>query len=257
MGALFSFQETRWTARTLLRRRSSSAVTVTSLALGIGAIVAVFSLVYAILLRPLPYANPERLVLMRELRPGPSGSAQRVSPGTFLDWAEHGGSFDAMAAWRTGFLTLQTERDSEDVDAAAVTGAFFRTLGVTPALGRAFDDEDVRRGEPVVVVSDGFWQRRLGADRAIVGTSLRLEGVSRRIVGVMRRDFAMPSERTELWTPLNLELLRTMRDQRFLGVVARIRETTSLAEARSQSDVVETLRVRPSVSRSASPSLPA
>ena len=190
------WQDLRYGVRALWKSPGFALVSVLVLALGIGANTAIFSVVNAVVLRPLPYADPDRLVAVWETMPG--NDARAVAPGNFVDWKAQNQSFAQLAAYSNAYLNLTDEGEPERLSVAAVTTDFFSTLGVAPAAGRTFSPEDEAREEAVVVLSHGLWQRRFGADARIVGRKLVLDGKPYAIAGVMPRGFAFP-ERAELW----------------------------------------------------------
>src|SRR4051812_18793577 len=144
-----------------------SVVLIATLGFGIGATIAVFSVVNAVLLRPLPYGDPQRLVVifetLRDIRTG------RASAGHFSDWTEQGTVFTSTAALQPGVFNLSTDQEPERIAGSRVTPSFFDVLHIAPALGRYFTADDVRRTERLVVLSHRLWQRRFGGDPAIVG----------------------------------------------------------------------------------------
>lgn len=214
-----------------------TATAIATIALGIGANTAVFSVVYAALLRPLPFPNPDRIVGVRaEIR----GERWSASPPDFVDWREQSRSFSGMAAINGYPRTLTGVGDPQSVPAASVTGDFFAVFGTTPAIGRAFDADELTFGHaPTVVLSDGLWRRAFGARRDIVGQSIQLDGKSVQVVGVMPPGFAYP-HRTQLWTPLAFSQsdLATQRGAHYVEVVARLRPSVGIDAADRDVDAV-------------------
>lgn len=199
-----------------------TAAAVATIALAIGANTAVFSVVYAALLRPLPYRNSDRIVaVLAEFR----GERWVASPPDFVDWRAQSRSFAAMAAINPYPHTLTGVGDPEVVPAASVTADFFDVFGVAPALGRPFDPNELTAGhEPTVILSDALWRQDFAARRDIIGASIQLDGKAARVVGVMPPGFAYP-RRARLWTPLAFSAndLATQRGAHYLDVVARLR----------------------------------
>jgi putative ABC transport system permease protein len=227
----------RFAFRRLLRSPGFAIVAALTLALGIGTNTAIFSVVDAALLRPLPYPDAGRIVRIYESR---DRGVWTMSPPNFVDFRDGAGSFTAMGASAETSYALTGEGPAEQVSAAAVTPAFFGALEVGPALGRTFSREE---GEPgtgdAVVLSHGLWQERFGGRPDIVGRSVRLDGRDRKVVGVMPRGFAYPRG-ARLWTPLSFtaDELATQRGAHYLDVVGRLRPGVSLEAARSDLDRV-------------------
>src|SRR2546423_1435550 len=180
--------DVRYAARSYAKAPSFTVVVLTTLALGIGASTAIFSMVNAILLQPLPLPAPERLVYATEINP--KGDTMSISWLNFLDWRAHSRSFEVLAASRDEPLTLTGTERAERLRGRRVTGNFFQAIRVQPALGRSLSDADDRAGaDPVVVVSDDFWRTRLGGNSSAIGQTLRLDDLAYTIVGVMPRGF--------------------------------------------------------------------
>ncbi len=226
----------RQAARRLLRAPGFTLVAVATLALGIGANTAIFSVVESVLLRPLPYPEPDRLVMLWEDFSRRGGDAKDwFSPGNFYDWREQNTSFTGMSAFTDYSPTLVDDAGAERLTAGAVTHGFFRVLGVAPLMGRTFTaDEDAPGSNHVAVLSYGFWQSRLGGAPDIVGRTISLDGEPTTVVGVMPRGFAFPvMPQTALWTPLGTDLANGPRAEIYLRVVARTKSGVTLAAARS------------------------
>ena len=219
----------RYAARTLLKSPGFTLVALLTLALGIGANTAIFSVVDAALLRPFPFPESDRLVRVNSLA---RGDVQSVSPADFLDWQKMARSFTAIAAIDRADMALSREGPAEELRGETVTLDFFRILGVAPALGRTFSAEEETFGQDhAVILSDALWRVRFGADPRIVGRSIRLDGQPWRVVGVMPRGFAYPSD-AQMWMPLTWSPdLRAMRGGHYLGVVGRLRAGATVASA--------------------------
>jgi putative ABC transport system permease protein len=234
--------------RALARAPAFTVVAVSVLALGVGASTALFSVLNAVLLRPLPYRNPERLVMVWDSVPRLGLDRNLVSPLNFVDWQRHNPVFSSMGAYTENFLNLVADDGGapERVYGLTVTPLFFDTLGVRPAVGRLFGPEDTSEaGARPLVLSHDLWQRRFGGDPDIVGRSIPLG----RIVGVMPSGFFFPSPRfevyrlidTDRWTSIGAATeaqLRSWRHGRWLTVVARLRADVAVAEAQAAMDVV-------------------
>ena len=185
---------------------------VVTLALGIGANTAIFSIVNAVLLRPLPYAEPDRLVHIFEFD-GAQSATRNASWPEYLDWRELNQAFDEIAGYDGGSRTLTGVDGAERVPVAQVTGNFFRTLGVNPYLGRTFEDgEDGGDAARLVVLTYESWQWRFGADESIVGEALALNGIPYTVVGVLPADYEFSLRGTaELYLPLQVSSVQLER----------------------------------------------
>jgi predicted permease len=215
-------QDLRYGLRQLLRSPAFTIAAALTIALGVGANTAIFSVVNAVLLRPLPYPSPDRLVSIRETT---ERGENVVSPPNFEDFRAQRVLFEAAAATYNNSVALTGEGAAEQLLGAAATEDFFRVLATPPLLGRGFLPEDARTGAaPVVVLREDLWRRRFGADPEIVGRVLQLDGVGRTVVGVMPASVVYPDAATELWTPLffSEEELATQRGAHYLDVVARL-----------------------------------
>ena len=192
----------KYAARGLRRQPTFLAVALLTLALGIGATTAIFSVIKAVVLNPLPYDEPERIAVLWELTP--EGSQERVSVPTFDDWRREARSFESMAAYRQVDFSYAGTGDPMNVPGVRATPDLFTVLKANAALGRTFvPDEAVVGADRVVVVSHGFWTRVLGGDRAVVGTPIQLDAVPFTVVGVMPPGFEFPTAtNVEVWTPL-------------------------------------------------------
>jgi putative ABC transport system permease protein len=215
--------------RMLLKRPAFALVAVLTLAVGIGANTAIFSVVNGVLLRPLPYPQPDRIVRLWEQ----TASAPRVSVSypNFRDWHERLKSFRALAAYEGGTTTVLGGVEPVFVNAYAVTRDFFDVFGVAPALGRTFVAEDTTEGAtPSIVVSHGFWERTLQGNRDLASLHLQIEGLSARVVGVMPPGFAYPAQ-TDVWFPKEIAHDETTRTAHNLGVVGRLQVPRERAAA--------------------------
>src|SRR5438552_1741595 len=182
-------QDLRYAVRTLVDRPGFTAVAALTLALGVGGSAAIFSVVDAVLLRPLPYTDPERLVMVWARMPGSPQMA--ASWPEFVDWREQSRSFSDMAVWRGQSVNLTGAGEPERLVGAFVSDRFFPILGARPALGRAFGpaETDPATASPVAVLGHAFWQRRFGADPAVLGRSLVFNGQPHTVVGVLGPEF--------------------------------------------------------------------
>ena len=210
------FQDLRYSLRRLARSPAFSAVVVLTLALGIGANTAIFSAVNAVLLRPLPYREPERLVTIEHLYPSLDGLEAPVSVPGFIDYERKGRSFESMAVETGWQANLTGVGEPVRMQGERVTGKFFATLQVPALLGRTLQPgEDSAGRDRVAVLSYDAWQRIFGADPGIVGRSLALNGESYEVVGVMPSGFRDFFNRdAEIWAPLVFRSDQTTDDRR-------------------------------------------
>jgi len=231
-------QDIRYAYRTLRHNVAFTAVAVVCLTLAIGVNTMIFSVVEGVLMQPLPFAEPDRLVLLNESHP-PSGIRRSgVSYANLRDWRERSQSFASMAGVQFRSLAVADRGDPERYDGAAISWELFSTLGVAPALGRDFVAEDDRPGaEPVALLSDEVWRLRYGADPAVVGRSVLVNGGPYTIVGVMPRDFEFPVNQ-KLWVPLAPFVHGEPRDRRTLMTVARLRPDVSIERSREHMKAV-------------------
>ena len=222
----------RYALRGMLTKPAFSAIVLATLALGIGANVAIFSVVNGVLLRPLPYPQADRVVQIEHVEPYTT-----VSEPEFVDYRDGTKRFERMAAFSQGAGTLTGEREPERVTIARVSDGFFSILGVPTEVGRTFvPEEDRRHGFPrrAAVLSHGLWTRRFGADKSIVGKEIRINDVSVTVVGVMPERFKYPSSEIALWMPLRLNYdTLWARNNHYLWLIARLKPGVSAAAAES------------------------
>jgi len=235
-------QDCRYAVRMLARNPGFTLIAVLALALGIGANSAIFSLVNAVILKPLPYQKPEQLVQlwMRFTNIGIPNDQNWVSAPEFVDLQQNQ-SLSHLAAISSDSFDINISGTPERIDSAVVSTSFFPLLGVQAQLGRVFLPEEGQPGRAhVVLLSDGLWRRRFGADPAISGRKVVMNGQSYLIVGVLPRDFQLPLE-AEVWTPLVFsadDLSPNSRGNHSYQVIARIKTGLSLEQARADLDVV-------------------
>ena len=222
----------RYGTRMQLKSRGFAIVAILTLALGIGANTAIFSVVDAMLLRPLPYPAPDRLVRVWEAPPSRERPRNMVNPRNFLDWRDHSQSFEAMAAITDALTNISLNGQPFAVESLWVSPEFFPILRVPPLLGRTFISEDGVPGrDRVVVVNYAFWQRHFGGSPGVIGQKMDVDGESCTIVGVMPRAFSFPKSRSELWKPMAFDPQDKLGG-RFLSVVARLKPDVTLERAR-------------------------
>src|ERR1700730_18585385 len=229
-------RDIRYGIRSLLKRPGFTMVALIALALGIGANTAIFSLVNAVLLRPLPFGEPDRLVWMwGNIRNG--GSRASVSPLDFLDYRKQNTTFEEFAASTGGPipLNLTGNGEPERLTAAGVTGNYFQALGVKPVLGRTFLLENESPGrDQVAVLSYGLWQKRFGGDPGILNKTVTLDGKTCDVLGVMPKDFNFPQS-AELWIPLNFDIDPEMKQRKahFLRPIGKLKPGVTIAQAQA------------------------
>jgi predicted permease len=232
------WQDLRYGVRMLIKKPGFTLIAVITLALGIGANTAIFSVVNAVLLRPLQYSDPDRLVQVWQNFPQSGANQVTVSAPEFLDYKDQNRVFERMAAFRPQGYILTGGSEPERIFGARVSADLFPLLGVAPALGRPFLPEEDQIGAPrAIILSHGLWQRRFGSDNTLIGKSLMLDGESFTVVGVMPPGFQFPPQtlRNELWTnvPFDANDLNR-RGWRPLGVIARLKSGVSMDRANAE-----------------------
>jgi putative ABC transport system permease protein len=238
----------RYAIRILLRSPSFALAVIAVLALGIGANTAIFSIVNAVLLRPLPFEQSERLVRIFHVPPQDAFPGMRtfsVSPANFYDWKRGARLFDAMAIYRFRPFVMTGTGQADEVMAVGVGSDFFEIVGTQPALGRTFlpEEDSLARGH-VVILSDGFWKRHFGGARDVVGRTLRLDGEAYTVVGVMPARFtvkAWGATSHELWVPLAYtDQQRAVRENHNAQVVARLKPGVTTTQAIAEMQQIST-----------------
>ena len=240
-----------YAARMMRKNSGFTAAAVITLALGIGANTAIFSVCNAVLFKPLPYAEPDRIVMLSE-RKG-DGKPGDVAPANFVDWRDASRSFSEMAAVRTSSFApsfiLGGQREASRLAGESVTSSFFSVLGVQFMLGRNFLPEEDQPGQNrVAILSYAAWSAWFGADRDIAGKSITLNDESYTVVGVLPASFQFGStaadfqerSQAEVWVPIALDSQRLQRGSHTLGVIARLKPEVKLAQAQSELDVLAT-----------------
>src|SRR6185369_8630735 len=235
-------RDIRYGIRSLLKRPGFTAIALVALALGIGANTAIFSLVNAVVLRPLPYPEPDQLVWgWGFVRNGPSRAS--VSPLDYLDYRSQNKTFENLAATYviTVPVNVTSNGDPERLTASRVTGNYFDTFKITPALGRGFTLDNEKTGQDqVAILSYELWQRRFGGDPGIVGKTVVLNSKATEIIGVMGKDVSLP-QTAELWYPINFDDDPNDMKQRmahFLRPVGRVKAGLTVTQAQADLDVI-------------------
>ncbi len=235
-------QDLRYGLRVLLKSPAFSAAAVLVLALGIGANTAIFSVVNAVLLRPLPFRDADRLVMVWHVPPPqqfPGEKTFSVAPANYFDWRAQNHVFQNMALYTGENFTLTGSGQPQSVLAATVEPQFFSVLQAAPMLGRALaPGEDAPGHNHIVVLSYGLWKQQFGGDRDIVGKNISLNGVSYTVAGVMDQRFTRPSY-AQMWTPLVLsDAERAVRGEHHFSVIARLRDGVSLEQAQAEMSAI-------------------
>ena len=238
--------------RGLRRNPAHSAAALVTLALGIGANVALFSVIDRVLLRPLPYGEPDRLVAIFDTHAQRGRTHEQPSPGNFVDWRRLNRSFESLAAWQdgTGSSTLRDGPEPVVIETVKATPDFFTVFAVPAALGRTFAAEGrgvawtvadrYAGGERELVISNGLWTRQFGSDPDVVGRLLDIDGARWRVVGVMPAGFDAPRPTTEAWMPWDIAASYPRfvdgppRDFRFINVAGRLKNGNSLEQAQGE-----------------------
>ena len=240
------FSDFRYALRVIARTPSFAIAVIVVLALGIGANTAIFSIVNAVLLRPIPFEEPERLVRLFHSPPQSAFPGIRtfsLSPANFYDWQRDAQSFEGMAMYRFRQFALTGPGNARSIVAGAVGAGFFDIVRARPALGRVFrPDEDTPAGRHVVILSDGFWKSELGGAPDVIGRTLKLDGEAYTIVGVMPPTVSVASwgvMAQDIWVPMALpDAARAVRENHNQQGVARLKPGVDLSRAQSELDVI-------------------
>jgi len=228
-------QDLHFAIRTLRKSPGFTAVALLTLALGIGANSAIFSVVNGVLLKPLPYHQPDRLVYLYSQFPTMGFDEFWISPPEYRDLQERARSFSAIGAWRTGRVNVAGTENPVRVTSAIVSAEFFTALGVAPLLGRPFTaEEDRPNGPGVAVISYGLWRRVFGGDPQLVGSRVQIDGAPTTITGVMPDGFDIENAGVEVWVPVQIDAHPTNRASHYLHLVGRLAPGVSLAQARTE-----------------------
>jgi putative ABC transport system permease protein len=231
----------RYGLRALRKSPGFAAVTIAVLALGIGANTAIFSVVHAVLLKPLPYPEADRIVAVPHTPPQdifPGRKYFSVSPANYYDWKAQNSVFSNMAMGAGGVAAITGGGEPLSLDSFYVTGEFFGVMKATPLAGRLFSPADDESGHDVVVLSEELWKSRFGGNPSVVGTTVTIDGKAHEIVGVLPAKLAYPAE-ARLWLPLRLTAEeRAIRGAHDFGVLARLKNGVSAEAARSQMNAI-------------------
>ena len=235
-------QDIRYALRMLAKNPAFTAIAIIALALGIGANTAIFSVVNAVLLRPLPFKHPEQLVMLWENAAHLGFPKDTPSPANFLDWQKQGQSFSGMAAMVERSFNLTGVGEPERLEGRRVSANLFDLLGVPALLGRSFVADDDRPGTHVVLLSHALWQRRFGSDPSVIGRALTLNGENYTVVGIMPPFVQLPGYSTrndQLWVPIAFpQEEASQRGNHFLEVIARLKPGMTLKQAQVEMETI-------------------
>jgi putative ABC transport system permease protein len=228
------FRDVIYGVRLLAARPTFTAVAVLTLALGIGANTAIFSIVHALLLAPLPFPEPERLVMLWELEVANPENPFIVSAPNWQDWRRQSTSFEQIAIWETLRFNLAGEQEPEQVLGMRASSGLFPMLGVRPQLGRTFTEAEEAPGHQVVVISDGVWRRRFGGQTDAVGRTMKVNGKPHEVIGVMPATFIFEQARQEVWVPIAFNAEDGARDSHSFRAAARLKPGVSFDAAKAE-----------------------
>jgi putative ABC transport system permease protein len=232
-------QDLRFGLRMLWKNPGFTIVAVLALALGIGANSAIFSVVNAVLLQPLPYKNPDALVMVWDDQTHLGFPKDTPSPANFLDWREQNTVFEGMAALAERSFNLTGVGEPERLDGRRVSANFFSLLGVEPQLGRGFTPEEDKPGIRVVILGHAMWQRRFGGDPGVIGRAINLNGEVYTVVGVMPPNFQFPTGKDQLWVPIAFPADEAAyRGAHYLEVMARLKPGVTLQQAHAEMETI-------------------
>ncbi len=231
--------DARFGVRLLCRAPIFAAVAIVTLGLGIGANTAIFSTVYAVLVRTLPYQDPDRLVMVWEDASFASFPKNTPALGNYLDWRTSNHVFTDMAATRGLAANITADGPPEQVIGRAVTANFFDVVGVRPLLGRTFTADENQRDARVAIISHRLWQRRYNGDPSVVGRTILMDGAAHTIVGVLPRDFVFRNRELDVWAPMQITpAVAQNRSSHISNVVARLGPGVTLARAREEMSAI-------------------
>jgi predicted permease len=233
-----------YATRTLSRSPGFAIMAILVMALGIGANTAMFTVVHSVLLKPLPFADPDRLVMLYERSVDGNYPFNVIAPGVYAEWQKHSQSFEHMAIFGAGSYNLSGDSGQlpERAEAVRVSAEFFPTLGVKPAYGRVFDaPDDQQQADSTVVLSWGLWKRRYGGETSIVGKPILLDGKQYTVIGIMPAWFAYPDAQMQMWTAFHHEIapkdLVDLDNHSYMAI-ARLRPGVTVGQARSEIDTI-------------------
>ena len=231
-------KDLRYGARSFLKRPGFLAIAVSTLALGIGATTAMFTVVNSVLLRPLQFPEPERIVLLESVNLAMGATASNTSVPDIADWQQQSQSFEQLASFVSGGMFVTLGDETERVRASSVSAEFFPLFRTNPIQGRWIGPDDVRQSNTfVAVISYDIWQRRFGGAANVVNTEFKVRETSTTIIGIMPPGFNYPND-CEMWVAFKPDLATEPRDNRYVNVVARLKPNASLAQAQTELDTI-------------------
>jgi putative ABC transport system permease protein len=231
-------KDLRYGIRSFLKRPGFLVIAVSTLALGIGATTAMFTVVNSVLLRPLQFPEPERIVLFEGVNPRQGITLSNMSVPDITDWQKQSQSFEQIAGFITGGIFLSTGDETERVRATAVTAEFFPIFRTNPIGGRVVQPADTQLGsEPVVVIGHALWQKRFGGTTDVVNSKVMLNGKSATIIGIMPAGFTYPAD-SEIWGALPFDIANEPRDNRYISVVTRLKPDVSMSQAQAEMETI-------------------
>jgi predicted permease len=234
-------QDVIYAVRVLRKNPGFTVTAVVTIALGIGANTAIFSIVNAVLLRPLPFTDPDRLVLVFATDARRGDRFDSPSYPAFTDWRDQNTTFESMAAFANRPMAIGTGEETVMAAGRRVTPNYFEVLGVQPALGRAFRLEDQQEGSAAVILSDGFWKTQFGGDPNVLGRVIRINEEPHTVIGVTPASFHVEQDNDQLFLPLAVD---TNRGHGFLHVIARLRRGATLSQARGDLERIAAQQTR-------------
>ena len=230
-------KDLRYGIRSFLKRPGFLVIAVSTLALGIGATTAMFTVVNSVLLRPLRFPEPERIVLLEGVNPRLGITQSNMSVPDIIDWQQQSQSFEQLSAFVSTGLLLTSGDETERVRAAGVSPEFFPLFRTNPIHGRLFQASDFQPGNEPAVISYALWQRRFGGSPDVVNSKVILSGDSTTIIGIMPQGFTFPDE-VDVWWALALNPANEPRDNRYMSVVARLKPNVSMVQAQAEMDTI-------------------
>jgi len=241
MGTLW--QDLRYGARMLRRNPGFAIVAILTLAIGIGANAVIFSVVNGVLLRPLPFPDSKRIVTVWETDANRNVVHGTASAAEFLDWQDLSHSFQDLSGCRALYFTITGNGEPEQVWGSQVSGNFFRTLRVSPMIGRDFASEDEQLGhEQVVILGYALWQRHYGGDVGIIGKTIAVDDEPFTVIGVLPRDFTLYGTlpEYEIWKPFAFNRTQLDRENHELVIFGRLRDQVTLQQAQTEMETIRT-----------------
>ena len=230
-------KDIRYGVRSFLKRPGFLVIAVSTLALGIGATTAMFTVVNSVLLRPLQFPESERIVLLESVNPQLAVNRSNVSVPDIADWQAQSQSFEQIAAWVSSRWFLESGDETEQVSATGVTPEFFPIFRTNPLHGRLFQPDDFQPGKEPVVLSYAYWQRRYGGSTSVLNTQVIIGSEPTTIVGIMPAGFNYPND-TDMWWSRQIRPAREVRDNRYMNAVARLKPNVSLEQAQAEMDTI-------------------